>query len=127
MLKGSETLLFVDDEELIIDVGTKMLEMLGYTVIVATSGQDAIDTYGKNSRDVELVILDMMMPDMDGGTTYDRLKELNPGVKVLLSSGYGLDGQAAEIIERGCNGFLQKPFNMEQLAMKIREVLDAGG
>jgi DNA-binding NarL/FixJ family response regulator len=66
----------------------------------------------------------MIMPNMGGGETYNRLKEINPEIKVLLSSGYSIRGQATEILDRGCNGFIQKPFNMEQLSQKIREVLD---
>jgi len=64
------------------------------------------------------------MPDMGGGETYDRIKEINPEVKVLLSSGYSIDGEATEILKRGCQGFIQKPFGMEELSMKIREILD---
>jgi DNA-binding NarL/FixJ family response regulator len=64
------------------------------------------------------------MPEMGGGETYDRLKEINPNVKVLLSSGYSIEGQANEIIKRGCDGFIQKPFRMRLLSRKIREVLD---
>jgi len=63
------------------------------------------------------------MPDMGGGETYDLLKEINPQIKVLLSSGYSIDGQAQEIMERGCNGFIQKPFDVKQLAAKMRKVL----
>jgi len=66
----------------------------------------------------------MIMPQMGGGATYDRLKKINPHIKVLLSSGYSINGQATEILERGCNGFIQRPFNMEQLYQRIREVLD---
>ncbi len=66
----------------------------------------------------------MIMPDMGGGETYDRMKEINPDIKVLLSSGYGIDGQATEIVERGCDGFIQKPFDMKQLSKKIRQILD---
>ena len=71
-----------------------------------------------------LVILDMIMPDMGGGETYDKLKEINPDIKVLLSSGYSINGQANEILNRGCNGFIQKPFNMVDLSQKIRKILD---
>jgi CheY-like chemotaxis protein len=66
----------------------------------------------------------MIMPGLSGSTVYDRLKELNPRVKVILSSGYSLDGQASQILERGCNGFIQKPFGIEALSAKIRDVLD---
>jgi CheY-like chemotaxis protein len=71
-----------------------------------------------------MVILDMIMPDIGGGEVYDRIKEIDPQVKVLLSSGYSIDGQATYILERGCNSFIQKPFNMAVLSNKIREVLN---
>ncbi len=71
-----------------------------------------------------MVILDMIMPGMGGGETYDRLKEINPDIKALLSSGYSINGQATEILERGCDGFIQKPFTMKDLSRKLREILD---
>jgi CheY-like chemotaxis protein len=64
------------------------------------------------------------MPDMGGGETYDRLREIDPDIKVLLSSGYSIDGQAQTILSRGCNGFIQKPFNLKDLSQKMREILD---
>jgi two-component system cell cycle sensor histidine kinase/response regulator CckA len=73
---------------------------------------------------VDLVILDMIMPDMSGGETFNRLRAIKPDVKILLSSGYSLNGQASEIMQRGCNGFIQKPFNVKQISRKIREILD---
>ena len=73
------------------------------------------------------MLLDLVMPDMGGAQTYDRLKEIDAGVKVLLVSGYSLDGQAREVLERGCDGFIQKPFNMKELSAKIREILDKEG
>ncbi|MFP4085815.1 MAG: response regulator [Desulfobacteraceae bacterium] len=72
---------------------------------------------------IDVVILDMVMPDMSGGETYDRLKKMDPHVKVLLSSGYSINGEATQILNRGCDGFIQKPFKMETLSQKIREVL----
>jgi len=74
-----------------------------------------------------MVILDMIMPGMNGGEAYDKLKEINPDIKVLLLSGYSIDGQANAILERGCNGFMQKPFNMMDISEKIREILDKNG
>jgi len=74
-----------------------------------------------------MVILDMIMPGMNGGEVYAKLKEINPDIKVLLSSGYSLNEQATEILERGCNGFIQKPFNMTDISEKIREILDKNG
>ena len=121
---GDETVLLVDDEDMIIDVGVQLLENMGYTILIATNGKEAIEIYERNKDKIDLIILDMIMPDMSGGDTFDRLKEINQGIKVLLSSGYSINGQATEILERGCKGFLQKPFNMRQLSRKIREVLD---
>jgi two-component system cell cycle sensor histidine kinase/response regulator CckA len=66
----------------------------------------------------------MIMPDMGGSETFDQLKAMDPNVRVLLSSGYSLNGQASQIMRRGCNGFIQKPFNLEKISQKIREILD---
>ena len=121
---GHETLLLVDDEEMIIKVGEELLDALGYKVLIAKGGKEAVELYEKNKDQIDMVILDMIMPDMSGGDTFDRLKEINPEIKVLLSSGYSINGQATEILERGCNGFIQKPFNMKQLSRKLREILE---
>lgn len=123
-LKGTETVLLVDDEDMIADVGKQVLVVMGYKVIIAKSGRQAIDKYERNQEEIDMVILDMIMPETDGGETFDNLKKLNPDIKVLLSSGYNVDGQATEILKRGCNGFIQKPFNMKQLSQKVREILD---
>jgi len=124
IIKGSESILLVDDEHVVIDVGKELLEELGYEVLLARSGREAIEIYEENKEKMDLVILDMIMPDMSGGDTYDRLKEINPDIKVLLSSGYSIDGQATEILNRGCEGFIQKPFDIKQLSQKLREILD---
>ena len=92
--------------------------------MIAKSGKEAIEIYRKNLNKIDMVILDMVMPDMGGGDTYDRLKEINPNIKVLLSSGYSINGQAAKILERGCDGFIQKPFNIVEFSKKIREILN---
>ncbi|MBW1743078.1 MAG: response regulator [Deltaproteobacteria bacterium] len=122
--KGHETLLLVDDEAVIIGVGEDMLTALGYEVMLARSGQEAIGIYEKNKGKIAMVILDMIMPDMNGGDAYDILKKIDPNIMVLLSSGYSIDGQASEILERGCDGFIQKPFSMSQLSEAIRKILD---
>ena len=123
-LRGSETVLFVDDEDMIIEIAGEMFEQLGYKVLVARSGKEAIKTYQENKELIDIVLLDMIMPDMSGGDTYDRMKEFDPDVKVLLASGYSINGQATEIMDRGCDGFIQKPFKMKELSQKLREVLD---
>lgn len=124
--KGRGTILFVDDEDVILEVGKEFLKVLGYEVLVAQSGKEAIEIFNKNQDRIDLVLLDMIMPQMSGGEVYDRLKEISPGVKVLLSSGYSIDGEATKILERGCNGFIQKPFNINQLSQSIKSILKEG-
>ncbi len=124
MVNGTEAVLLVDDEEIVVGVGKQMLQKLGYTVLVARNGQEAVDVCKSNPDEVGLVLLDMIMPGMEAGETYDQLKSINPAIKVLLSSGYSLDQNAAAIIERGCNGFIQKPFNMKNLQEKIGEIMN---
>ena len=122
--KGTGTVLLVDDEDVIQEVGKNLLEAMGYRVLLAGDGKEAVEVYGKNRDVIDIVMLDMVMPNMGGGEAYDCVKEINPDIKVLLSSGYSIDGEATEILERGCNGFIQKPFRMNELAEKIREILD---
>jgi len=124
VLRGNEGILLVDDEDVIIDVGQQMLKTLGYQVYVAKSGREAIETYEANNDRIDMVILDMVMPDMGGGEAYDMIKKIDPSIRVLLSSGYSIDGEAAEILRRGCNGFIQKPFDVTQLSHKLREILE---
>jgi sensor domain CHASE-containing protein/signal transduction histidine kinase/CheY-like chemotaxis protein len=123
-IKGAETVLLVDDEKIMRDVGNDMLQYLGYTVLIAPSGEEAITIYRKNQSGIDIVILDMIMPDMNGEETFKRLAEINPDIKVLLSSGYSINGQAQEIMARGCKAFIQKPFNLEDLSFQIRGILD---
>jgi len=124
ILKGVEMVLLVDDEDSIVDVGGEILHMMGYQVLSARSGKEAVELYQKNQATIDIVVLDMIMPEMGGEETHDKLKEINPKVKVLLSSGYSIDGKAKEILEKGCDGFIQKPFTVEELSQKIREILD---
>jgi PAS domain S-box-containing protein len=122
--KGTETVLLTDDEENVLEVSQGFLEAMGYRVFIARDGNEAIEIYKKNRDDIDIVLLDIVMPNMGGGKVYDRMKEINPDIKVLLLSGYSIDGEAREILERGCNGFIQKPFNIKKLSAKLREILD---
>jgi len=143
ILQGKETVLLVDDEEMILDVGQELLKTLDYKVLIANGGKEALEivskAHGAKRMEpeekgryapgampfaIDLVILDMIMPVIGGGETYDRMKEINPDIKVLLSSGYSIDGQATEILKRGCNGFIQKPFSIKELSQGIREILE---
>lgn len=121
--RAKETVFLIDDDDMIVDVGEHILNNSGYDVVSAKSGKEAIEVYKENHSRIDMVILDMILPDMGGGDTYDRLKEINPEVKVLLASGYDIDYQGRDIMERGCDGFIQKPFNMNELLEKIRGIL----
>jgi len=102
-----------------------MIQALGYNVLTAADGQAAIATYEAEKDKIGLVVLDLIMPKMGGGDVFDRLKVIDPDVKVLLSSGYSIDGQAAAIMKRGCRGFIQKPFSIQELSQKISQIMAA--
>jgi signal transduction histidine kinase len=119
----SQTVLLVDDEEVVLDVGTRMLQRIGLTVLPAGNGQEALRVYTENIDRIDLVILDMVMPDMGGKAVFERLKQLNSEVKVLLATGYSLNDEAARIMRNGCDGFIQKPYNMQQLTARIDQIL----
>jgi CheY-like chemotaxis protein len=123
LLYGKETILLIDDETMILDVGSEILKMLGYKVLTANNGEKAKEIFKEQKDKISLVILDMIMPEESGSIIYDQLKKIDPDVKALLSSGYSFNEQAAEIIEKGCNGFIQKPFNIDALSRKIREAM----
>jgi PAS domain S-box-containing protein len=123
-IKGKETVLLVDDEEMIIDVAQRMLDKLGYKVFTARDGKEAVAAFRKHKQEIDVIILDMIMPKMSGGEAFDRIKEIRPEIKVLLSSGYSINGQASEILNRGCNGFIQKPFNLQNLSKSLRTILE---
>ena len=124
VIRGTGTVLLVDDEEVVLEIGKELLEAIGYRVIIAKDGEEAMEIYTKKGCEIDIVVLDMVMPHMDGGGAYDRMKEINPDVKVLLSSGYSIDSQATEILKRGCDGFIQKPFNVSELSRRIKEILE---
>ena len=124
VVKGNEFILLVDDEEMIIEVGQAMLEALGYRVTTAIGGEAALTLLQDSEVRVDLVILDLIMPGMDGGKVYDAVRQLRPSLPVILSSGYAINGHAEDIMNRGCNGFIQKPFNIAELSQKIRNILD---
>jgi PAS domain S-box-containing protein len=123
ILGGKETVLLVDDEETIVEVIEKALILTGFKVLVARGGEEAVEVFKKNRERIDIVILDMIMPGMGGGKVFDSLRAIQPGVKVVLSSGYSIDGEASQIMSRGCNGFIQKPFGIKELSQKIREVM----
>jgi two-component system, cell cycle sensor histidine kinase and response regulator CckA len=125
LLTGDETILIVDDEPANTEAVKELLEILGYKAETARNGQEAVGLYTSHKGKFDLVILDMIMPGMNGRETFEKLKEIDQNVKVLLSSGYSIDGEAKDILELGCKGFIQKPFRVEEISRKIRDVLDS--
>jgi len=121
--KGQGTVLMVDDEEIILDVGVQMLEAMGYQTLIAQGGEEAVRVYSENKDRIDMIILDMIMPGMNGSDTFKALKEIDGDVKVILSSGYSLNGQATEILDMGCIGFIQKPFSLKELSGKLKETI----
>ncbi len=122
---GSETILFVDDEEEILAVGRKILTGLGYDVITARDGKTSLEIYTEKGQQIDLVVLDYVMPGMGGREVFEALCRLDPDVRVLLSSGYSSNNQVAQMLDRGCKGFIQKPYDAVRMARKMREILDA--
>jgi two-component system, cell cycle sensor histidine kinase and response regulator CckA len=121
--RGEGTILLADDDEEALLAESLMLEELGYEVVKAQGGLQAVHLYREDPTRFILVMLDMVMPGLSGRETYERLKLINPDVKILLISGYGLNQQVGEIMTQGCNGFLSKPFETNVLAGKLHEVL----
>jgi two-component system, cell cycle sensor histidine kinase and response regulator CckA len=119
-----ELILLVDDEEMILDSGEKMLRILDYEVIVAGDGETALGIFRSRREEIDLVILDMVMPGMNGADVYNKLKETDPNVRVLISSGYSMDGLPEGFGVHDSERFLQKPFDLKTLFKKTRELLD---
>lgn len=96
---------------------------MGFKVLTAKSGLEAVEVFNVNRDIIDLVILDIILPGMDGGAIYERLKEIKPGIKVLIASGYSINGKASELMRKGCKGFIQKPFRKNELSLKLNEIL----
>ncbi len=122
-MTGKGRILLVDDQEVVASVASAILQRLGYEVLTASDGVQAVELFGRRRGEIDLVLLDMIMPGLSGSETFDRLREMDPSVKVILSSGYSMDGEAENILSRGCRAFIQKPFSVEQLSRRVSEVL----
>lgn len=122
---GTGTILVVDDENELREVVQAILEHLGYRVYLAGSGAEAIDIYSKKKDEIDMVLLDYIMPEMDGKETYSRLKKINPAVKVLICSGYSEQDGLSELIHQGITGIITKPFTLEYLSRKIQQIIPA--
>ena len=121
---GTETILLVDDEQLIRDLGSRILSRAGYTVIQAANGRQALDVYRERGHGVSLIILDVVMPEMGGEQCLPELLKINPDLKVIIASGFSSSGPGKATLESGARGFVNKPFNMSQMLQTVRSVLD---
>ena len=122
--EGTETILIVDDQETVWDFLIEALQKLGYSVLLAENGLDAVEIYENNPGQIDLVLLDMIMPHQGGHTTFYKLKELDPGVCVLLSSGFVSHNEVDDLLANGAAGFLPKPHRIATMAAEIRRILD---
>ncbi len=120
-IKG--TVLLADDEEMILEIGAQMLKRLGFNVIGAENGRKAIELFQDNKEIVDIVILDLVMPDLGGAEAVEAIKKIKPDVHIMLSSGYGRDRKTNEIM-KNCSGFIQKPFSMKELSEAIQAFMD---
>jgi len=120
---GSGNVLLVDDEDIICDVAADMLRALGYRVVTVSSGAEAVDYYHRFGHEIDLVIVDMVMPNMDGRECFRKIREIDPGVRTILSTGYSPHVGVKEAIEEGMLGFVQKPYSMERLSAAVHGVL----
>jgi CheY-like chemotaxis protein len=126
MREGTELVLIVDDEEVMRSIAKDILEAHGYSVLLACDGIEAISVYKEFKEEINLVLLDMVMPKKGARETFLELKALNPSVKAILSTGYSRNGKAQEILDSGVIDFIQKPYQVDSLLAKVRGVLDAG-
>jgi two-component system cell cycle sensor histidine kinase/response regulator CckA len=124
-ITGTETILVVEDEDVVIDVIRPMIEGLGYRILVAKTGNEALDIAGTFEGDIDLAILDIVLPDIDGNKLYPLIMKTRPNLKVIVCSGYTIDGPAQKILDAGAQDFIQKPFSLETLSKKLRKVLTA--
>jgi two-component system, cell cycle sensor histidine kinase and response regulator CckA len=120
---GSGSILLIDDEPMILGSTSEMLKSLGYTVYPAANGQEAVAVYMDKKDRIDLVILDMILPGMSGAQVLKMLKDTNPGVKVILASGYSMQGEVQKVMDSGCQGFIQKPYRLAELSRLVHEVI----
>ncbi len=123
---GTGTILVIEDEEIVLDVTRALLERLGYRVLEAVTGKEAVDIVESFDGDIDLALLDIKLPDMDGGRIYPIIKKARPDLKVIICSGYGIDGPAQEILDKGAQDFIQKPYSLSTLSEKLKKVLAIG-
>jgi CheY-like chemotaxis protein len=119
-----KTILLIDDEEMVINISEMMLKKLGYKVLKAHSGYEGLQLFEENKFMIDLIISDLEMPKMNGEEVMDRLREIDPQIKVMLSSGALTDTDEQDVMNKGFNGFLKKPYNIDTLCQKMAEILN---
>jgi len=119
----SQTVLIIEDEEMVIDVLMAFLKKFGCKVLMAKTGQEAIDMAGKHSNQIDLALLDIELPDMGGNIVYQHLRKACPDIKVVVCSGYSVGGPVQEVLESGAQGFIQKPFSYSALSQTLNEII----
>ncbi len=124
VVDGAGLILLVDDEASVLQVTQLLLEEVGYRVLSAHDGAEALRLFEQHRQEIALVVLDMVMPGMSGTDVFEKVRAVD-GVPVLLSSGYAQDAKADELLRRGANGFIQKPFGLEELSQKLHEIIEA--
>jgi two-component system, cell cycle sensor histidine kinase and response regulator CckA len=122
---GTETILLVDDDETLRTLGTEMLAVAGYKVMIATNGREALEVYTRNKDEISLVILDVVMPEMGGQECFDELIRIDPQVKILIASGFSGNGPGKNVPKRRGAGFIAKPFDLKQILLAVRRCLDS--
>ncbi len=122
--RGSETILLVDDEEILRDIGRDILETFGYTVLLAPDGESALELYKERRKDISLVILDLIMPGMGGKQCFEKLLKINPDAKVVIASGYSINGHTKDALKAGAKAFVSKPYELNKMLQAVRSVLD---
>jgi DNA-binding NtrC family response regulator len=122
--KGTETILVVDDEEMIMDIARDILARYGYTVLTAGGGEEAVEVYRKHKKEIAVVVLDIMLPDMGGREVFRRIREIDPAARVIISSGYSQEWDADDLLKEGALGFVQKPYRLASLVGTVGEVLE---
>ncbi len=122
---GTGSILIVDDEDMIRTIAAQILKTAGYQVQTCADGQEAVELYARDHSNIDLVIMDMVMPKVDGRQAYAKMREINPGVKMLLSSGFSEDGAAQSLLQEGALGFIQKPYRSAELLLRVQQAMQA--
>jgi DNA-binding NtrC family response regulator len=124
--KGTETILIVDDEEMIKDLARDILARYGYTVLTAGGGEEAVDVFRQHKKEIAVVVLDIVLPGVDGREVFRRIRELDPEAQVIIASGYNQERDANDLLREGAVRFVQKPYRIASLVGTVGEVIEKG-